>query len=304
MQGAKKLSVTSCAESAKRSVLHLLPFPTEALVSANASQQVTSIALRTNRNERSQQIASSLSRARETKPAVPGWPTRCACPTIPTRFGRRTGPGRGGSTRLVVATPPGTGPSSPATPIFGPWQTRRPGPRGTTTSRDQAAELHPRDAPTRFADHPRVRRLHEELTEAIALGHDLGDQDRVRLLLFEQQEDEAGARVDLVPAYRVQSSPEIDLGRTAAMLLAAADYILLTTPAATVELARLFDVYDLGEVLAEVSVGCFDEATGNAAAEYGLNVKVLSEPVEVAMLAETIATEILADVGASRRGHH
>ena len=113
---------------------------------------------------------------------------------------------------------------------------------------------------------------------------------------------DAGARVDLVPAYRTQSSPEIDLGRTAAMFSAAADYILLTSPAATVQLARLFDVYDLGEVLAEVFVGCFDQASANAAVEYGLNVKVLPEPVEVALFAEAIATELHADVGASRRG--
>ncbi len=88
--------------------------------------------------------------------------------------------------------------------------------------------------------------------------------------------NDAGARVDLVHAYRIQSSPEVDPGRTAAMFSAAADCIVLTSPASVVLLTRLFDSEDLGEVLANVRIVCFDETTGKAAAKHGLNVKVLT----------------------------
>lgn len=101
----------------------------------------------------------------------------------------------------------------------------------------------------------------------------------------------AGARVDLVHAYRIQSSPEMDPGRTAAVFSAAADCIVLTSPAAVAQLARLFDAHDLAAALAKVSVICPDEAAAAAAMERGLDVKVLPAPATVAMLAEAMAEE-------------
>ncbi len=102
---------------------------------------------------------------------------------------------------------------------------------------------------------------------------------------------DAGARVDLVHAYRIQSSPELEPGRTAAMFSAAADCIVLTSPAAVAQLAWLFDAHDLAAALAKVSVISLDEATAAAAIEQGLNVKVLPAPATEAMLAEAIAEE-------------
>ena len=67
--------------------------------------------------------------------------------------------------------------------------------------------------------------------------------------------NDAGARIDLVYAYRIQSSPGVDPGRTAAMFSAATDCIVLTSPASVVLLTRLFDSDDLGEVLAKVRIG-------------------------------------------------
>lgn len=104
--------------------------------------------------------------------------------------------------------------------------------------------------------------------------------------------NDAGARVDLVHAYRIRTSPELDPGRTAAMFSAATDCIVLTSPASVVQLAVLFDAHDLAAALAKVSVICFDEATGAAAVERGLNVKVLPVPANGAMLAKTIAENL------------
>jgi uroporphyrinogen III methyltransferase/synthase len=104
--------------------------------------------------------------------------------------------------------------------------------------------------------------------------------------------NEAGARVDLVPAYRITSSPEIDSGRIAAMLAAAADYIVLTGPPSVVHLARLFDTPDLGEALAEVLIGCFDEATARAAEEHNLYVRFLPAPAAPATLVQAIAKDM------------
>lgn len=104
--------------------------------------------------------------------------------------------------------------------------------------------------------------------------------------------NEAGARVDVVPAYRIKSSPEIDSGRTAAMLAAAADYIVIVGPSSLFHLGRLFDTLDLGEPLAEVLIGCFDEATARRAEEHNLRVSVLPAPNAIAEIVQVIAKDI------------
>jgi uroporphyrinogen III methyltransferase / synthase len=103
--------------------------------------------------------------------------------------------------------------------------------------------------------------------------------------------NDAGARVDLVHAYRIRSFPDLDPGRTAAMCSAAADCLVLVSPAAVANLTRLFDVHDLAESLAKVLVVCVDDATAAAAIEQGLDVKVLPAPATPAMLVQTIAEE-------------
>ncbi|MDQ3473628.1 MAG: uroporphyrinogen-III synthase [Acidobacteriota bacterium] len=107
---------------------------------------------------------------------------------------------------------------------------------------------------------------------------------------FTRALNEAGARVDLVHAYRIQSSTEVNTGRTAAMFSAAADCIVLTSPASVAQLARLFDAHDLAGALAKVLVICISAATAAAAMEQGLDVKVPA-PATVATLAEAIAEE-------------
>jgi uroporphyrinogen III methyltransferase/synthase len=104
--------------------------------------------------------------------------------------------------------------------------------------------------------------------------------------------NDAGARVDVVPAYRINSSPGIDSGRTAAMLAAAADYIVLAGSASPLHLARLFDTPDLGESLADVLIGCFDEATARRAEQHNLRVRVLPAPNAIAEVVQVIAKDI------------
>lgn len=109
---------------------------------------------------------------------------------------------------------------------------------------------------------------------------------------FTRALNDAGARVDLVHAYRIRSSPELDLGRTAAMCSAAADCIVLVSPASVTQLARLFDAHDLAEALAQVVVLCADGETAAAATEQGLDVRVLAVPATPAMLVQTIAKDL------------
>ena len=106
--------------------------------------------------------------------------------------------------------------------------------------------------------------------------------------------NDAGARVDLVHAYRIRSSSNLDVGRAAAMCSAAADCIVLVSPASVANLVRLFDAHDLAEALAKVSVVCFDQATATSAQELGLDVRVLPGPATPAVLAQTIAEDLLS----------
>lgn len=87
--------------------------------------------------------------------------------------------------------------------------------------------------------------------------------------------NDAGARVDVVPAYRIRSDAEMDLGRIAAMLCGAADCVMLTSPAAISNLARLFDAHNLSEPLADLVVACVDDATARAAVERALQVDIV-----------------------------
>lgn len=98
----------------------------------------------------------------------------------------------------------------------------------------------------------------------------------------------AGARVDLVPAYRVKPAPGMDPGRMAAMFSAAADYIVLGGSASVSHLSRLFDTLDLGAVLADVSIGCFDEATAKAAQDHGLDSRILPTRSAVKAIAKEV----------------
>lgn len=100
---------------------------------------------------------------------------------------------------------------------------------------------------------------------------------------------ELGARIDLVPAYRLRLANELDPGRQAAMLSGAADYIFLTGPESVTQLKRMFDSCDLRDALAQASTCCFDEATAKKAWTCGLKALILPTNPTVADFAEALA---------------
>ena len=101
--------------------------------------------------------------------------------------------------------------------------------------------------------------------------------------------EEAGARVDIVTAYRTVIPDDIDRGRLSAMLTGSADCIAFTSASTVKNLAQLFDTHDLSGVLKDVAVACIGEVTAAAATEYGLTVHIQPTQATVAEMACAIA---------------
>ena len=101
--------------------------------------------------------------------------------------------------------------------------------------------------------------------------------------------EEAGARVDVVPAYRTSLPENADRGRIAAMLSGGADCIAFTSSSTVRNLAQLFDTDDLSKVLASVTIACIGDITANTAAEHGLRVTILPAQFTIPSLARAIA---------------
>lgn len=104
---------------------------------------------------------------------------------------------------------------------------------------------------------------------------------------------DAGARVDLVPTYRVRTAAA-DSGRTAALVTGGADCLVLAGPESVSQLTRLFDAYDLRETLPDVLVLFFEEAVGRSVPECGLMARPLSAQAGTEELAQEIANYLIA----------
>jgi len=100
---------------------------------------------------------------------------------------------------------------------------------------------------------------------------------------------EAGARVDIIPAYRTSLPMDLDRGRVAAMLSGDADCIAFTSSSAVNNLGQLFDTQDLSEALAGVVIACIGDVTSVTAVEFGLRVEIKPEASTVTELARAIA---------------
>lgn len=100
---------------------------------------------------------------------------------------------------------------------------------------------------------------------------------------------EAGARVDIVPAYRTTLPEDLDRGRMAALLSGGADCIAFTSSSTVSNLAQLFDTQDLSRVLAGVVIACIGDITAKTAADYGLQVKIQPQEFTIPALARAIA---------------
>lgn len=101
--------------------------------------------------------------------------------------------------------------------------------------------------------------------------------------------EDAGARVDVITAYRTVLPDDVDRGRLSAMLTGSADCIAFMSSSSVKNLALLFDTLDLGEKLKGLAIACIGDVTAATAAEYGLHVDVQPHETTVAALAEAIS---------------
>ncbi len=99
----------------------------------------------------------------------------------------------------------------------------------------------------------------------------------------------AGARVDVVPAYRTVLPNNMDRGRIAAMLSGSADCIAFTSSSTVRNLARLFNSEDLSKALNGVVVACIGDITAETATEHGLRTAIQPEQFTIPSLARAIA---------------
>ena len=101
--------------------------------------------------------------------------------------------------------------------------------------------------------------------------------------------EDAGARVDVVTAYRTVVPENLDRGRLSAMLAGDADCIAFTSSSTVRNLALLFDTNDLSQILHGVTIACIGDITADTAAEYGLTVHIQPPEFTIPSLAEAIA---------------
>ena len=101
--------------------------------------------------------------------------------------------------------------------------------------------------------------------------------------------DQAGARVDVVPAYSTSLPDNLDKGHVAAMLSGSADCIAFTSSSTVRNLATLFDTQDLSGPLANIVVACIGDVTTNTANDYGLSVDIQPAEFTIPSLAQAIA---------------
>jgi uroporphyrinogen-III synthase len=101
--------------------------------------------------------------------------------------------------------------------------------------------------------------------------------------------EEAGARVDVVAAYRTILPEHFDRGRLTAMLAGSADCIAFTSSSTVKNLALLFDTQNLGETLKGLAVACIGDITASTATQYGLQVNIQPVQSTVPALARAIA---------------
>ncbi|HEU4767866.1 MAG TPA: uroporphyrinogen-III synthase [Pyrinomonadaceae bacterium] len=101
--------------------------------------------------------------------------------------------------------------------------------------------------------------------------------------------ENAGARVDVVTAYRTVLPENLDRGRLSAMLTGSADCIAFMSSSSVKNLALLFDTHDLGEKLQGLAIACIGDVTAATAAEYGLHVDIQPHETTAAALADAVA---------------
>ena len=102
--------------------------------------------------------------------------------------------------------------------------------------------------------------------------------------------EEAGARVDVVTAYRTVRPETNDRARAEALLVGGGvDCVTFTSSSTVHNFAQLFDTRDLGRLLAGVRVACIGGVTAETAAEYGLRADIVPAESNARALARAVA---------------
>jgi len=102
--------------------------------------------------------------------------------------------------------------------------------------------------------------------------------------------EDAGARADVVPAYRTVRPNTQERGRVEALLAGGAvDCITFTSSSTITNFAQLFDTTDLSQLLAGVTVACIGDITAATAAEFGLRTHILPAEYTIPALTRAIA---------------
>lgn len=101
--------------------------------------------------------------------------------------------------------------------------------------------------------------------------------------------EDAGARVDVVTAYRTILPADVDRGKLSAMLTGSADCIAFTSSSAVKNLALLFDTPNLKPILGDLIIACIGDVTATTATEYGLEVIIQPAEPNITNLANAIA---------------
>jgi len=99
----------------------------------------------------------------------------------------------------------------------------------------------------------------------------------------------AGARVDVVPAYRTVTPENFDRARVEALLVGGAvDCITFTSSSTVSHFAQLFDTTDLRQLLKGVKIACIGDITARTAANYGLHIHIQPSEYTTPALARAI----------------
>lgn len=100
----------------------------------------------------------------------------------------------------------------------------------------------------------------------------------------------AGARVDVVAAYRTIRPQTSERGRIEALLAGGAvDCITFTSSSTVTNFAQLFDTGDLGQLLEGVVIACIGDITASTAAEHNLHTHIQPTEYTTGALARAIA---------------
>ena len=110
---------------------------------------------------------------------------------------------------------------------------------------------------------------------------------------LQQTLKDAGARVDVVAAYRTAGSHNSELVQLSVLLDGGGiDCVVFTSPASVWAFSQLLDTNDLSRLLRDVAVACADQATTQAAAEFGLREPIVPTQPGAPTLVSTLASHL------------